>query len=70
MELKKYLERTTQAAFADEVHVSQGMVGHWVTGRKRITAEKAVAIENATNGEVTRYELRPDIFGEPPQEAA
>jgi len=38
-----------------------------VTGwydRGRVPAERCIAIESATG--VTRYELRPDVFGPPP----
>jgi len=35
-------------------------------GHKQAGAKLAGAIEQATNGAVTRYDLRPDIFGEAP----
>ena len=43
-------------------------------GARRITVEMAVEIERATNGEVTRHALRPDLYPEeskkrPPREA-
>lgn len=63
MTLKKYLESTTQAAFATKLGVSAGLVSQWVTGETRITAEKAVAIQEATGGAVKARELRPDVFG-------
>lgn len=31
-------------------------------------AERALAVELATGGEVTRYELVPSVFGPPPEE--
>lgn len=34
---------------------------------KPLKAEVAVAIEGATDGLVTRHDLRPDLFGSPPQ---
>lgn len=34
---------------------------------KRASPALARAIERATNGAVTRYELRPDIFDAPPE---
>lgn len=34
---------------------------------ERIPAEYCRAIEQATNGKVTRYELRPDVFGVGPE---
>lgn len=35
-----------------------------------ITAERAIQIETASNGLVTRQELRPDIFGKPARSVA
>jgi transcriptional regulator with XRE-family HTH domain len=63
MNLTDYLQTTTQAEFAKRLGVTQGLVTHWVNGRTRITAERAVQIEQVTDGQVTRHELRPDIFG-------
>lgn len=31
---------------------------------KKVPAEHCLAIEKATNGAVTRYNLRPDVFGD------
>jgi len=60
----------SQAALAAALSVSPMAVSKWVSGRSRITAERACDIERATNGAVTRYDLRPDIFGDPPQREA
>lgn len=60
----------TQAEFAEIVGVHASMVGHWVCGRCRITAERAVQIEQATCGGITRHDLRPDVFGKRPEKAA
>lgn len=38
-------------------------VSSWRHKSKMVGAKKAVAVEMATGGKVTRYELRPDIFG-------
>lgn len=40
-------------------------VWHWAKSGK-VPAEWCAAIETATSGAVTRYDLRPDVFGEPP----
>ena len=37
---------------------------------EKAPAERCVAIEQATNGAVTRFELRPDVFGAPPKRKA
>lgn len=67
MNLLDYIKHRglSQAELADLVGVSQGMVSHWLTGRKAISAERAKQIEHATAGFVRRHELRPDIFDAP-----
>lgn len=59
----------SQAEFAKLVGVTQGRVSQWIAG-ETIPAERCVAIEKASNGIVTRAELRPDVFGEPQEQAA
>ncbi len=70
MDMKTYLETTTQAEFAERLGVSQGLVSQWLLGRTRITAERCRDIERVTNGAVTRRELRPDLYGTEPEAAA
>lgn len=68
MELSQYLQENeiSQQQFADLVGVTQGRVSQWLGG-DRVPAERCAEIEAATNGQVTRYELRPDVFGEAPK---
>lgn len=40
--------------------VRQQHVAYWLS--KRLPAERALQIEAATNGAVTRHELRPDLW--------
>lgn len=54
-----------QAALAESVGVSQAAISKWATGKALISAENAKAIELATNGAVSRHDLRPDIFDPP-----
>lgn len=70
MELKHYLRKAgkTQQEFATDLGVSQGLVSQWINAVTEITPEMAVRIEQATEGKVTRYKLRPDIFGKPARE--
>jgi DNA-binding transcriptional regulator YdaS (Cro superfamily) len=70
MNLKAYLRktRTTQKALAETLGVTQGAVSQWLVGTQEITPQRAVEIEKATNKSVTRYDLRPDIFGKAPDE--
>jgi DNA-binding transcriptional regulator YdaS (Cro superfamily) len=69
MDLRTYLAQRglSQAEFAALLGVTQGLVWQWLNGRTVVTAERALAIEQCTGGEVTRAELRPDLFG--PSEA-
>ncbi len=41
-------------------------VDNWVR-KNKVPAEIAVEIEERTNALLTRYELRPDLFGEAPK---
>jgi DNA-binding transcriptional regulator YdaS (Cro superfamily) len=68
MTLAEYLDKKeSQVALAKRLGVSQGLVWQWRTGRTRITAERAVQIETATEGAISRAELRPDLW---PRQAA
>ncbi len=55
----------SQQRLAEALGVYQSFVSKMArTGR--VPAERCLAIEMATNGAVTRYELRPDVFGPAP----
>ena len=56
----------SQHALADEVGTKQQNVSKWLK-KGRPTTEFVLAIEKATN--VSRYELRPDIYGPAPPPA-
>jgi DNA-binding transcriptional regulator YdaS (Cro superfamily) len=55
-----------QTALARKIGKQQGHVGNWLA-RGKVPAEVCVDIERATDGKVTRYELRPDVFGDLPK---
>jgi DNA-binding transcriptional regulator YdaS (Cro superfamily) len=55
-----------QAEAAKLIEVSQPCIHKWMTGKTRPSPKTAVAIEQATGGKVTRYQLRPDVFGPAP----
>lgn len=57
--------RLSQSAMAKIAGVSQSMIAHWEMGRRRITAEKAIYLEEVTHGELSRNDLRPDLWGNP-----
>jgi DNA-binding transcriptional regulator YdaS (Cro superfamily) len=44
--------------------LTEGAVRHWCNGIRRVPPIRCLDIEAATCGEVTREELRPDVFGE------
>lgn len=71
MDIATYLKgaELSQQAFAVLVGVTQGRVSQWIAG-ERVPAERCNDIEAATAGAVTRYELRPDVFGGAPKEQA
>jgi len=81
MDLRKYLEerepRISQEDFAKKLGVTQGLVSQWLVwldtaGEKgtRVTAERAIQIEEQTAGEVGRHELRPDLYQAPAEARA
>jgi DNA-binding transcriptional regulator YdaS (Cro superfamily) len=50
----------SQSALAKVVQVKPPVVSQWINCLRPVPIEKCVAIEQATNGEVTRKDLRPD----------
>ena len=57
-----HLSGGTQQTLADLLGVTQAHVSYWKCNQ--IPVKRAIEIERALNGQVTRNELRPDIFGE------
>lgn len=55
----------TQNALASTLHVRSASISGW-RRRGKVPAERCTAIEQATAGQVTRYQLRPDVFGPGP----
>lgn len=53
----------SQTEFAKIVGVKQPSVFSWMSGKTKPSAKNAIQIEKATNGALTRAEIRPDIFG-------
>lgn len=58
----------SQQKLADALGIRSPSISEWRT-RNRVPAERCVAVEEATGGAVTRYELRPDVFGAAPGQA-
>lgn len=72
MEPKTPLERAIhtaggQSALAAKINRAQGHVYYWLRHAKNgVPAAVAIEIEEALGGEITRHDLRPDIFGPSP----
>ena len=62
MTLAEYLSSVSQRSFAKRLGVHTSLVWQWVNGRTKVTAEKALLIEQATGGAVRRQDLRPDLW--------
>lgn len=69
MDIKTYREQysLSQEAFAKLLTdagspATQGLVSQWEQGAVSIPPNRWQAIERLTNGEVTREDLRPDLF--------
>ena len=56
-----------QGELARRLGLKQGHIWWWLHRSHRVPAEQVLAIERATAGQVTRYDLRPDLY---PQEDA
>lgn len=54
----------SQTELARVLGVKQPSVNNWKI-RSRIPAERVLEIEKIVGGQVTRYEMRPDVFGTP-----
>lgn len=51
-----------QTALATVLGVAQGRVWNWLNRDQRVPAEMVIPIEAATDGKVSRHDLRPDIY--------
>lgn len=52
------------ADFAKSLGIAEVTLRSLENGTRVITAERAAEIEDKTGGEITRHDLRPDLFGE------
>lgn len=55
-------------ALARKLGIKQQNVSWWINKSKKVPAERCAAIERATNGAVRKEDLRPDVFGPPPEQ--
>lgn len=79
MKLREYLASSgkKRSEFAKEIGAHHVLVSQWVSGVRRVPAERCPGIERATDGAVRCEDLRPDVdwaylraSTPPPQEAA
>jgi DNA-binding transcriptional regulator YdaS (Cro superfamily) len=64
MKLAEYIGNGSYTDFGRLIGCTPQQVGRLVRGSRQASPRMARLIEQATNGTVTREELRPDIFGE------
>lgn len=57
-----------QTALAEKIGKTQPQIAMWLK-RRTVDPTACIPIETATDGAVTRYDLRPDVFGPPPTTA-
>lgn len=55
----------SKVALANAIGVKPPTIHQWICGDRPVPAKQCPRIELATNGAVTKEQLRPDIFGEP-----
>jgi DNA-binding transcriptional regulator YdaS (Cro superfamily) len=60
MNLQKYTEKHTQAALARQINYAPTFVSKWVNGTAKVPAKACILIEQATQGQVTRKDLKKD----------
>ena len=63
-------DMSRRSELAAAVGYSPDYLWQVATGRRQASHKLARAIEGATHNAVTRFELRPDIFGTAPKVAA
>lgn len=52
----------SQTALAEGLGVSQTLVWKWLHGKAKVTPEHVIPLEKISNGEVSRSQLRPDLY--------
>ena len=62
MRLPDYLNRDGAAkALAAVLQIPEPTVSQWKNGKRRVPADRCIAVEKATGGAVSCEELRPDL---------
>ncbi|MEF2147761.1 transcriptional regulator [Aquilutibacter rugosus] len=56
----------SRAELANRLGLTASAVSQWANGTRPVPPVQCIPIEEATSGKVTRYQLRPDVFGVDP----
>lgn len=64
--LRAYLEGRNKGEFAEAIETSPSYLSQLLSKHRFPSLEMMRRIERATGGEVTRYDMRPDIYDLPP----
>ncbi len=72
MKLRKYqrLHGFTNSELARHLGITRQRSSEFLLGKRKVSPRLARQIEARTHGAVTRYELRPDVFGRKPRAGA
>lgn len=54
-----------QSALGRACGTNQAVVWYWLNRARRVPAEYVLRIEAATDGQITRHDLRPDLYPRP-----
>lgn len=68
MDMKTYLAKLNheeKVSFAKQAKTSVAYLSQLAHGHRKAGLKSIHAVEKATDGQVTRYDLRPDIFPPP-----
>lgn len=60
----------SQQKLAEKIGLSQQGISYLMHAADKVSAEIAIEVDKATDGAVSRHDLRPDIFGPKSTEAA
>lgn len=60
---KAYIEQVSQTQLAELLGVTKQAVNHWATGRYRPSLPTMRRIIELSDGELSREDIRPDIYG-------
>lgn len=52
----------SQKELAEKIGISPQAIVNWIKSGRPVPAERVLQIESATGGQVTRHELRPDLY--------